>query len=66
MSEEKRKQERREEVGRRSKDERLQALTDWDGRNWQPESDINSEDKKRENSRHQMTLAQRTKNSRKS
>jgi hypothetical protein len=66
MSGEKHKKKRREEAGRCSKDERRQALTDWGGRNWQPGSDVNSEDEKRENSRHQMALAQRTENSRKS
>jgi hypothetical protein len=53
MSKEKHKQEWREETGRCSKkDERRQALPDWDGRSWQPGSDVNSEDEKRENSRH--------------
>jgi hypothetical protein len=66
MSEEKHKQERREEAGRCSKDERRQVLTDWDGRNWQSGSDVNSKDEKRENSRHKMALAQRTENRRKS
>lgn len=66
MSEEKREKERREEAERRSEEERRQALADWDGRDWQPDSDAGPENDKRQNARRQTVLEQRIEDRRKS
>ncbi len=65
MSKEKRKEERRGDVERRSGDERRKALADWDDKDWQPESDVDPKDERRENARRQMVLEQRTEDRRK-
>ncbi len=65
MSEEKRIKERRKEPERRSEKERRKALADWDGKDWQPDSDSGPENDKRQNARRQMVVEQRTEERRK-
>lgn len=65
MSDERRQEDRCEKAERRTPPERRKALADWDGRDWQPESGVNSEDEKRQNQRRQTVLERREENRRK-